>query len=117
MRAHAYHPRLARRFVEWSAKHGPFDTIIDGANVGMFNQNFEDAMFNFNQVEKMLAQLRSDRGPDAKPVLLVLHQRRVRGGPANANNAVRLIQSWRANSAFMRASHSRRLAHVALRGT
>ena len=41
----------------------------------------------------------------AKPVLLVLHQRRVRGGPANANNAVRLIQSWRANSAFMRASH------------
>ena len=67
----------------------------------MFNQNFEDAHFNFHQVEKMLAQLRSDRGPDAKPVLLVLHQRRVRGGPANSHSAVRLIQSWKANSASL----------------
>ena len=98
---------LVRSFIEWSARHGPFDTIIDGANVGMFNQNFEDAHFNFHQVEKMLAQLRSDRGPDAKPVLLVLHQRRVRGGPANTHSAVRLIQSWRANSAL----HATRMLH------
>ena len=100
-----------RSFIEWSERHGPFDTIIDGANVGMFNQNFEDAHFNFHQVEKMLAQLRSDRGPDAKPVLLVLHQRRVRGGPANSHTAVRLIQSWRANSAS-RKIHPLRFWHL-----
>ena len=65
----------------------------------MFNQNFEDAKFNFNQVEKLLSLLRSERAEGAKPVLLVLHQRRVRGGPANAPYAVKLVQSWRANSA------------------
>ena len=89
----------ACRFIEWSTRHGPFDTIIDGANVGMFNQNFEDAKFNFNQVERLLAHLRAERGEDSKPVLLVLHQRRVRGGPAGAPHAVKLIKQWRDNSA------------------
>ena len=88
-----------RSFVEWSARHGPFDTIIDGANVGMFNQNFQDAKFNFNQVERLLARLRSERSEDAKPVLLVLHQRRVRGGPAHAPHAQKLVQTWRSNRA------------------
>jgi proteinaceous RNase P len=65
----------------------------------MFNQNFQDARFNFNQVEKLLAHLRSERSADAKPVLMVLHERRVRGGPAKAPNAIKLIRSWEANSA------------------
>ncbi len=92
--------------MEWSERHGPFDTIIDGANVGMFNQNFQDAKFNFNQVEKLMAHLRSERSEDAKPVLLVLHQRRVRGGPANAPFAVKMVKNWRANSACCMQSSS-----------
>ena len=65
----------------------------------MFNQNFQDAKFNFNQVERLLARLRSERSEDAKPVLLVLHQRRVRGGPAHAPHAQKLVQTWRSNRA------------------
>jgi hypothetical protein len=65
----------------------------------MYNQNFEDAKFNFNQVEKLLAHLRSERAEAEKPLLLVLHQRRVRGGPANAPYASKLVKTWRENSA------------------
>ena len=86
-------------FIEWSQRHGPFDTIVDGANVGMYNQHFEDAHFNFNQVEKLMALLRDERPADSKPALLVLHQRRVRGGPASAPRAVNIIKQWRENSA------------------
>ena len=88
------------RFIEWSERHGPFDTIVDGANVGMYNQNFEDARFNFAQVERLMALLREERGPEAKPALLVLHQRRVKGGPANAPRAASIINQWRENSAL-----------------
>jgi len=94
--------------VEWSERHGPFDTIVDGANVGMFNQNFEDARFNFHQLERLMAHLREERGAEAKPALLVLHQRRVKGGAANAPSAGNLIRQWRNNRAH--PSHSQLLA-------
>jgi proteinaceous RNase P len=87
------------RFVEWSKRYGPFPTIVDGANVGMFNQNFEDARFNFPQVERLMALLREERGPDRKAALLFLHQRRVKGGPANAGRAAGLIKQWRESGA------------------
>lgn len=88
-------------FVEWSKENGPFDTIVDGANVGMFKQNFENSEFNFNQVERLLAMLRNERDDATTPLLLVLHQRRVRTGPAKKPYAVRLIQSWQAGSACL----------------
>lgn len=34
----------------WLDRNGPFDVIVDGANVGMFNQNFGEGGFNFYQV-------------------------------------------------------------------
>lgn len=34
----------------WLDRHGPFDVIVDGANVGLFNQNFGEGGFNFYQV-------------------------------------------------------------------
>lgn len=91
---------------------------MDGANVGMFNQNFEEATFrcglaclpfsalserpfSFGQVERLMQHLRESRPAGAKPPLLVLHQRRVRGGPANARAAAATIQRWRsANELF-----------------
>lgn len=35
---------------EWLGRHGPFDAVIDGANVGLVNQH----NFSFYQVKKML---------------------------------------------------------------
>lgn len=36
-------------FQEWLQQHGPFDAIIDGANVGLINQK----TFSFSQVTEM----------------------------------------------------------------
>lgn len=35
---------------EWLDQYGPFDAIVDGANIGLYNQNFGDGGFNFFQV-------------------------------------------------------------------
>lgn len=37
-------------FAKWLEDNGPVGVFVDGANVGMFNQNFADARFNFRQV-------------------------------------------------------------------
>jgi hypothetical protein len=35
----------------WLDQHGPFDAIVDAANVALHNQNFGDGGFNFYQVD------------------------------------------------------------------
>lgn len=46
------------KFVQWLERRGPLPYLVDGANVGMYNQNFQKSQFNFNQVERVMAQLR-----------------------------------------------------------
>jgi hypothetical protein len=38
----------------WLDRHGPFDAIVDAANVGLYNQNFGDGGFNYFQVNLCL---------------------------------------------------------------
>lgn len=45
-------------FVGWLNRRGPLPYLVDGANVGMYNQNFQTSGFNFNQVEKVMNALR-----------------------------------------------------------
>ena len=44
------HVRWCMLLQAWLDRHEPFDVIVDGANVGMFNQNFVEGGFNFYQV-------------------------------------------------------------------
>ena len=46
-------------FVTWLKRRGPLPFLVDGANVGMYNQNFSGSGFNFHQVEKVMHRLRS----------------------------------------------------------
>jgi proteinaceous RNase P len=39
-------------------RKGPLPYLVDGANVGMYNQNFQESKFNFNQNERVMAHLR-----------------------------------------------------------
>lgn len=73
---------------------GPYDIIIDGANVGMHGQSYEGAQFNFSQVRRLLDELRASRAEGLKPPLLVLHERRVSYGPAKSNVNRQLIADW-----------------------
>ena len=46
-------------FTNWlNGKKDGMNVIIDGANVGMYNQNFANSGMNFHQIEKVLVELR-----------------------------------------------------------
>ncbi|KAG6389164.1 hypothetical protein SASPL_150623 [Salvia splendens] len=78
------------QFQEWLQRHGPFDAVVDGANLGLANQR----TFNFGQIKRVVHQLRQ-MSPSKKLPLVVLHQARVRGGPALQPNNKKLLESWK----------------------
>ena len=53
----------------WLERHGPFDAVLDGANIALFGQNFDAGGFAFAQVEATLSKLRSD-GLGNRPLLV-----------------------------------------------
>ncbi|TYZ58565.1 hypothetical protein PybrP1_009945 [[Pythium] brassicae (nom. inval.)] len=55
-------------FKAWLDERGPFDVVIDAANVGYFNQNFD----GYLQIEEM----RTHYTKQGKRVLMLLHKRR-----------------------------------------
>lgn len=77
-------------FQAWLDQYGPFDAVIDGANVGLNRQqNF--SFFQLNSIVKGLQQM----SPSKKLPLVVLHCSRVRAGPADMPNNKRLLASWK----------------------
>ncbi|XP_020686158.2 proteinaceous RNase P 1, chloroplastic/mitochondrial isoform X1 [Dendrobium catenatum] len=77
-------------FQAWLDRYGPFDAVIDGANVGLNNQH----KFSFSQLNYIVNGLRQMSSSEKLP-LVVLHCSRVRGGPADNPNNKRLLESWR----------------------
>ncbi|KAG9147766.1 hypothetical protein Leryth_018820 [Lithospermum erythrorhizon] len=75
---------------EWLQKHGPFDAIVDGANIGLANQHH----FNFSQLKSIVNQLRQI-SPSKRLPLVILHKSRVTGGPAQHPNNKKLLDSWK----------------------
>lgn len=52
----------------WLEEHGPFKTIIDGANVAFWGQSFEQGQFQFGQIEKLVDAVCSEL--DQKPLVV-----------------------------------------------
>lgn len=44
----------------WLQRHGPFDAVLDGANIALFGQNVDRGAFSFAQIEAALGRLRAD---------------------------------------------------------
>nr|BAP69208.1 pentatricopeptide repeat protein [Physcomitrium patens] len=82
-----------KKFQAWLNRHGPFDAIVDGANVGLFNQNFVDGGFNFHQLNSVVKGIKEKIGSKRNPLIL-LHHRRTRGGPANSPHAIKMLKRW-----------------------
>ncbi|XP_030477711.2 proteinaceous RNase P 1, chloroplastic/mitochondrial [Cannabis sativa] len=78
------------RFQEWLKRHGPFDAVIDAANVGLINQH----TFNFFQLKSVVHQLQQI-SPSKKLPLIILHTSRVNGGPAQDPRNKKLIEMWK----------------------
>uniref|UniRef100_A0A5B7BWT7 ribonuclease P n=1 Tax=Davidia involucrata TaxID=16924 RepID=A0A5B7BWT7_DAVIN len=83
------------QFQEWLQRHGPFDAVIDGANVGLINQH----NFSFFQLSSVVNQLRQ-MSPSKRLPLIVLHKSRVTGGPAQNPNNMKLLESWKKSGAL-----------------
>ena len=41
---------LNMQYMEWLERHGPFGAVVDGANVALYGQNFEQGGFTFAQI-------------------------------------------------------------------
>lgn len=82
-------------FTNWlNGKKDGMNVIIDGANVGMYNQNFANSGMNFHQIEKVLVELRKRAKEGDAPSMVFLHQRRVDGGPARKPHNTKLLERW-----------------------
>lgn len=78
------------QFQQWLQTHGPFDAVVDGANVGLINSH----SFHFRQLSNVVNELKQI-SPSKKLPLVILHSSRVYGGPAENPNTKRLLESWR----------------------
>lgn len=57
------------KYMEWHKANGPFDVLLDGANIAYFGQNRPGGGFWWPQIQSMMKLARA-RNPDAK-ILLV----------------------------------------------
>ncbi|KAH8511530.1 hypothetical protein H0E87_008920 [Populus deltoides] len=83
------------RFQEWLQQHGPFDAVVDGANVSLINQQ----TFNFSQLNNVVNRLH-DMSPSKKFPLVILHTSRVNGGPAQSPYNKKLLERWKNSGAL-----------------
>lgn len=87
-------------FMAWYERWGPFDVLVDGANVAFYGQNCVEkrAAFSWDNLRLMMTLLRQKyRG---KRILLMLHTRRVTEGDAQRPENQELVQQLMREKAF-----------------
>lgn len=83
-------------YLSWINQHGPFDIIVDGANVAMHGQNFQGAFFRFDQIEAIVTFL--EREFPGRRILVILHVGRLHSPQAKAPKARAVIDKLRRNN-------------------
>ncbi|ESQ55171.1 hypothetical protein EUTSA_v10024761mg [Eutrema salsugineum] len=79
-------------FQEWLEKHGDYEAILDGANIGLYQQNFADGGFSLPQLEAVVNELYKKSGNKKWPLIL-LHKKRVDALLGNPNHR-ELVEEW-----------------------
>ena len=93
-------------FMNWlKGKKDGMNAVVDGANVGMYNQNFSTSGMNFNQVEKVLEKLRRNAREGDAPPMVFLHQRRVENGPARKPQNQERLAKWDSAGELFTTAH------------
>ncbi|VFQ94162.1 unnamed protein product [Cuscuta campestris] len=79
-----------KEFQDWLENHSEFEAVVDGANVGLYQQNFVEGCFSASQLIAVVNHLhnRSNKWP-----LVVLHKKRVRALLENATHR-ELFEKW-----------------------
>ncbi|XP_021741499.1 proteinaceous RNase P 1, chloroplastic/mitochondrial-like [Chenopodium quinoa] len=79
-----------QKFQRWLDYYGPFEAVVDAANVGLFSQrNFQPGKVNaiVNGLRQML--------PSRKWPLIILHNRRVTGSKLDKPMNKEYVEKWR----------------------
>ncbi|CAN8325552.1 unnamed protein product [Cochlearia groenlandica] len=79
-------------FTTWLEKHGDYEAILDGANIGLYQQNFTDGGFSLPQLEAVVTELYNRSGNKKWPLIL-LHKKRVNAlldNPTHRN----VVEEW-----------------------
>uniref|UniRef100_A0A2P2KFV6 ribonuclease P n=1 Tax=Rhizophora mucronata TaxID=61149 RepID=A0A2P2KFV6_RHIMU len=83
------------KYKEWLQKHGPFDAVVDGANVSLVKQR----AFSFKQLNNVVKQLHQI-SPSKRLPLIILHRSRVTGGPAEHPINKKILEFWKNSGAI-----------------
>ncbi|GAU42640.1 hypothetical protein TSUD_398450 [Trifolium subterraneum] len=81
-------------FQGWLEKHDCYEAIVDGANIGLYQQNFADGGFSIYQLDDVVKELYNRSGK--KWPLVILHNKRVRGLMENPSSRI-LVEEWMKN--------------------
>ncbi|CAN6456516.1 unnamed protein product [Victoria cruziana] len=82
-------------FQNWLDYYGPFETVVDAANVGLFSQR----RFSIPKVNAVVNAMRQ-KFPSRKWPLIVLHNRRIKGGRADDPPNRRITEKWKTADAL-----------------
>ncbi|GIL84255.1 hypothetical protein Vretimale_15878 [Volvox reticuliferus] len=85
-------------YVQWYERNGPYDILVDAANVAFYAQNREGGGFNWRQVQHMYELLRQ-RFP-GKKILVMVHRKRTQDEVAQAPGVPEFLGLLRRNKSF-----------------
>ncbi|KAH7844204.1 hypothetical protein Vadar_025450 [Vaccinium darrowii] len=90
-----------KEFQDWLEAHAEYEAIVDGANIGLYQQNFAEGGFCMFQLDAVVKELHSR---SSKWPLVVLHNKRVRSLLENASNR-KLLEEWIAQGVIYGTPH------------
>ena len=73
--------------------------MVDGSNIGLFNQNFVEGGFSFAQIARVVAELEREVGHRTQPVVC-LHSSRLRSDEAQDDDSKHIIECLEKKSAL-----------------
>ncbi|XP_008775808.2 proteinaceous RNase P 1, chloroplastic/mitochondrial-like isoform X1 [Phoenix dactylifera] len=79
-----------QKFQKWLDYYGPFEAVVDAANVGLFSQR----RFSINKVNAVVNAIRQ-KLPSKKWPLIIVHNKRLSGGKMDEPINGKLIEKWR----------------------
>ncbi|CAM8892658.1 unnamed protein product [Rhodiola kirilowii] len=91
-----------RQFMEWLDHHDDYDAIVDGANIGLYQQNFKDGSFSIPQLEAVVKELYIEK--HKKRPLVILHTKRLRAFMGTPSDR-KLLEDWQSQGLLYASPH------------
>ncbi|XVF19739.1 hypothetical protein REPUB_Repub11eG0136900 [Reevesia pubescens] len=91
-----------REFQDWLEENADYEAIVDGANIGLYQQNFAEGGFSLLQLHAVIKEMYARSGN--KWPLLILQNKRVRALLENPSYR-KLIEEWTNNGVLYTTPH------------